>query len=169
MQIFSFIYDMISRAKYRLQTAWHTSVYTTSLTRTLANNQSPLSGTRIRSRYCYVRDDMLCIILLTDCMEIIRTKRRNGNEEKHFCASFVRFTIINKSFVVLFFVLNDPNFSVHYTVADCMRCWCCVEFLCLMLEFEMQNMLSRGKCDDGWDGDLSFFCFIAKFKLNLRR
>lgn len=64
----------------------------------------------ICSRYYNVSDDMLCIILLTQCMNVRRA----------FLSPFVRLTTINKSFVVfLRFVLNDPDFyfyfSVHYS------------------------------------------------------
>lgn len=93
---------------------------TTHLGRMQLNNQRSLCPRNavateeegICSRYYYVSDDMPCIILLTAWKLTERSRIREKQlSAKHFCASFVRFTIINKSFV-----LNDPNFYFWFII-----------------------------------------------------
>lgn len=80
----------------------------------------------------------------TDCMEINRNEAEPTSTQLsafHFCAAFVRLTIINKSFVVfLHFVLNDPKFSVHYTRLLLHAFMSCLEFLCFMIYVKDANM-----------------------------
>lgn len=89
------------------------------------------------SRYYNVSDDMLCIILLTQCMNVRRA----------FLSPFVRLTTINKSFVVfLRFVLNDPDFYFHFSVHYSFMLHALILwrfFLCVLMLRDANNQSER--------------------------
>lgn len=157
---FSFIYDILrdklmydshGSSSYLNCTVYHTfGASHACIVEMQLNNQRPLFPDMKRnekccaaeakdfcSRYCYVLDDMLCIILLTGCMHINRTNGKKNIARAlsiHFCASFVRFTIINKSFVIL--CVERPQVFVGslYSTPRWFMHWYCLEFLCFKMQ-----------------------------------
>lgn len=93
--------------------------FATHFERYWRHNRSPLFPQRLQLwprqnailLWLRVGREMPCIIFSAS-RRMRRGNKRRKTQTQHFCASFVRLTIINKSFVVLCLscVLNDPDF-----------------------------------------------------------